>query len=79
MALDLLGTANKALRRVLVARGATSEVREVWVDGRRQVVSREPEGPLGAWTTSLKQGEAVHHGTLTLSATGGSFALEDFL
>lgn len=29
MALDLLGTANKALRRVLVARGAASEVREV--------------------------------------------------
>jgi imidazolonepropionase-like amidohydrolase len=75
---DRLGTIEKGrLANVVVARGRpfgkATEVRDVWVDGRRHVVSREPQGPLGEWKGTITDGGTTHRGKLSLSVKGGAF------
>ena len=75
---DRLGTIEKGrIANLVVARGRPfakgTHVRDVWVDGLRHDVSREPQGPLGDWKGSITDGGVTHHGRLSLSAKGGAF------
>ncbi len=78
---DRLGSVEPGrLAHLVVATGRPfeegTEIREVWVDGTRHVVSRAPDGPTGAWRVAVTAGARRFEATLDLSAEEGSLSWE---
>jgi imidazolonepropionase-like amidohydrolase len=53
-----------------------TEIRETWVDGRRFVVSRDPQGPRGTWAVRVASAKASFDAKLKVEAASGALTWE---